>query len=148
MGEGSILIQEVVWSSKEYIQTLGLRYDVLRRPLGLMFEPKVFDLEQTDIHVSAKFADWVVGCLILTPHEKSVKMRQVAVSNDWQRKGVGAKMVVFAEALAIKNGFVEMVLNARDSAIPFYLSLGYEINGQGFEEVGIPHHAMRKNLVD
>lgn len=143
-----MVIQETVWRSQEYIQTLALRYEVLRKPLGLMFDPMVFQLEHADIHVSAKVADWVVGCLILSPHGKSLKMRQVAVSDEWQRQGIGAKMVVFAESLAKKSGFFEMVLNARDSAIPFYLSLGYEIVGSGFEEVGIPHHTMRKNLVD
>jgi predicted GNAT family N-acyltransferase len=148
MGEDVIQIQEVVWGSSEYVQTLALRHEILRRPLQLMFDPMVFDSERSDIHVSAKFGDWVVGCLILTRNDKRVKMRQVAVASEWQRKGVGAKMVVFVEGLAKNSGFLEMVLHARDSAVPFYLSLGYEVVGEGFEEVGIPHHAMRRTLVD
>jgi predicted GNAT family N-acyltransferase len=39
-----------------------------------------------------------------------------------------------------------MVLNARDTAIPFYLHLGYELVGEPFVEVGIPHRKMRKAL--
>lgn len=148
MGEDIIQIQPVVWGSSEYVQTLALRYEILRRPLQLSFDLMVFDLERSDIHVAAKFGDWVVGCLILTPHDKRVKMRQVAVASEWQRKGVGAKMVVFVEEFAKNSGFVEMVLHARDNAVPFYLSLGYEVVGEGFEEVGIPHHSMRKILVD
>lgn len=40
-----------------------------------------------------------------------------------------------------------MVLHARDSALDFYLSLGYSIVGDPFEEVGIPHHRMEKSFV-
>lgn len=58
MGEDVIQIQEVVWGSSEYVQTLALRHEILRRPLQLMFDPMVFDAERSDIHVSAKFGDW------------------------------------------------------------------------------------------
>jgi len=39
-----------------------------------------------------------------------------------------------------------MVLHAREAAIPFYLRLGYELEGEPFTEVGIPHRRMVKLL--
>jgi predicted GNAT family N-acyltransferase len=39
-----------------------------------------------------------------------------------------------------------MVLHARETAVPFYLKLGYEVVGGQFEEVGIPHFKMEKKL--
>jgi predicted GNAT family N-acyltransferase len=56
-------------------------------------------------------------------------------------------MVASAEAQDIEMGKQKMVLHARDSALDFYLSLGYNIVGDQFEEVGISHHRMEKSFV-
>ena len=141
------VVEITPWGSVHYVQTLALRYKVLRKPLGLVFDPSIFSSEANDTHVIAKSGNWVIGCMILTAHDKDMKMRQVAVDPEFQRKGVGVQMLHLAEEEALNQGAETMVLHARDSAIPFYLSLGYSIVGEGFEEVGIPHHAMRKSLV-
>jgi predicted GNAT family N-acyltransferase len=56
-------------------------------------------------------------------------------------------MVLLSDAKAIEMGKEKMILHARDSALDFYLSLGYSIVGDQFEEVGIPHHRMEKSFV-
>ena len=135
------------WGSVKYIQSLALRHEVLRKPLGLIFDPAIFPEEKGDIHLVANHGDWLVGCMILTEAGKDLKMRQVAVANKYRRNKVGARMVALAEAKAIEMGKQKMVLHARDSALDFYLSLGYYIVGDQFEEVGIPHHRMEKAFV-
>jgi predicted GNAT family N-acyltransferase len=37
-------------------------------------------------------------------------------------------------------------MHARKSAVGFYEKLGYEIEGDEFEEVTIPHYEMQKTL--
>ena len=135
------------WGSVKYIQSLALRHEVLRKPLGLIFDPAIFPEEKGDIHLVANHGDWLVGCIILTEAGNDLKMRQVAVANKYRRNKVGARMVALAEAKAIEMGKQKMVLHARDSALDFYLSLGYYIVGDQFEEVGIPHHRMEKAFV-
>ena len=135
------------WGSVKYIQSLALRHDVLRKPLGLIFDPAIFPEEKGDIHLVANHGDWLVGCMILSESGNDLKMRQVAVANKYRRNKVGARMVALAEAKAIEMGKQKMVLHARDSALDFYLSLGYYIVGDQFEEVGIPHHRMEKAFV-
>ncbi|MBM3938366.1 MAG: GNAT family N-acetyltransferase [Sphingomonadales bacterium] len=147
MSNEHLVVEITPWGSVHYLQTLALRYSVLRKPLGLVFDPSIFPMETNDTHVIAKSGNRVVGCMILTAHGKDMKMRQVAVDPQFQRKGVGVQLVHLAEEKALNQGAETMVLHARDSAIPFYLSLGYSIVGAGFEEVGIPHHAMRKPLI-
>lgn len=137
----------IEWGSVKYIQSLALRHEVLRKPLGLIFDPAIFPEEKGDIHLVANHGDWLVGCMILTEAGKDLKMRQVAVANKYRRNKVGARMVALAEAKAIEMGKQKMVLHARDSALDFYLSLGYYIVGDQFEEVGIPHHRMEKAFV-
>ena len=137
----------IEWGSVKYIQSLALRHDVLRKPLGLIFDPAIFPEEKGDIQLVANHGDWLVGCMILTEAGNDLKMRQVAVANKYRRNKVGARMVALAEAKAIEMGKRKMVLHARDSALDFYLSLGYYIVGDQFEEVGIPHHRMEKAFV-
>lgn len=137
----------IEWGSVKYIQSLALRYEVLRKPLGMIYDPAIFPEEKGDIHLVANHGDWLVGCMILSTVGNDMKMRQVAVANKYRRNRVGARMVASAEAKAIELGKQKMVLHARDSAIDFYLSLGYKIVGDPFEEVGIPHHRMEKAFV-
>ena len=148
MSHSAVLVQIVPWGSPRYIQSLGLRFEVLRRPLGLVFDPATFLDEVNDIHLIAHYKDWVLGCMILSRVEEGFKMRQVAVGHSEQRLGVGSEMIRFAEQYAKEMGCKAIVLHARDSAIPFYLKHNYELVGDGFLEVGIPHHAMRKSFVD
>ena len=148
MSHSAVLVQIVPWGSPRYIQSLGLRFEVLRRPLGLVFDPAAFLDEVNDIHLVAHYKDWVLGCMILSRVEEGFKMRQVAVGHSEQRLGVGSEMIRFAEQYAKEMGFKAIVLHARDSAVPFYLKHNYELVGDGFLEVGIPHHAMRKSFVD
>jgi predicted GNAT family N-acyltransferase len=55
-------------------------------------------------------------------------------------------MVERSEAIAREHGFTDMILHARESAVPFYERLGYERVGERFEEVSIPHWRMRKGM--
>lgn len=137
----------VEWGSVKYIQSLALRHEVLRKPLGMIFDPSIFQEEKGDIHLVANDGDWLVGCMILSEVGNNLKMRQVAVANKYRRNRVGARMVLLSEAKAIEMGKEKMILHARDSALDFYLSLGYSIVGDLFEEVGIPHHRMEKSFV-
>lgn len=73
-------------------------------------------------------------------------MRQVAIKNEWQGNGVGKKLVLFAERFAYQHSFNKIELNARKTAVAFYLNLGYKTMGNEFAEVGIPHIKMYKNL--
>jgi GNAT superfamily N-acetyltransferase len=141
-----VIIREIEHGSAEYWQTIELRREVLRRPLGLDFSPEELNEERNEIHLAA-LEDCLIGCLVLVPKpDGEVKMRQVAVLPDRQRSGVGRALVRASEELARKRGFNLMTLHARDTAAPFYTALGYEIDGPMFEEVTIPHFRMIKRL--
>ena len=140
-------LRELPFGTPEYETSVGLRYAVLRAPLGLALDPDERREEAALVHLGAFEGERLVGCLML--HDKgdgSVRMRQVAVAEDRQRRGVGQALVRFSEARAKELGFREMVLHAREPAVPFYLKLGYETFGEPFDEVTIPHRAMRKTL--
>jgi len=55
-------------------------------------------------------------------------------------------LVLFSEKWAKDNGYRRIELHARETAIDFYKRMQYQITGSVFEEVGIPHRAMFKNI--
>lgn len=138
----------VAHGSPAYWQAVELRRRVLRIPLGLDFTDAELAAESDDLHLVARDADGnVSGCLILVDAGSGVvKMRQVAVDPALQRLGLGTELVRASEQIARERGFLVMRLHARDSAVPFYARLGYEVEGPEFEEVGIPHRKMARPL--
>ncbi|RLD51165.1 MAG: GNAT family N-acetyltransferase [Bacteroidetes bacterium] len=75
-----------------------------------------------------------------------LKMRQVAVDENLQGKGYGSKLVRYSETFARNNGYSEIILHARDTAVTFYEKLNYRKIGKPFTEIGILHVKMRKTL--
>ncbi|MCE9557509.1 MAG: GNAT family N-acetyltransferase [Armatimonadetes bacterium] len=144
----AIRVELLTYGSSVYELAVQLRYEVLRQPLGLVLDPADMATDSEEAMFGAFLKHDLVGCLHLrTLNAEQVKMRQVAVKADLRGQGVGALMVKASEMWAAENGFREIVLNARAVVIPFYLGLGYEAFGGPFEEVGIPHRAMRKKLI-
>jgi predicted GNAT family N-acyltransferase len=141
-------ILDVAFATPEYDETVQLRDKILRRPLGLSFTEEQLAEEYADFHLAAFTEGWILrGCLVLTPmDDKTLKMRQVAIDEAFQKTGVGRQLVAASETFGRVRGFEKMVLNARETAVPFYLKLNYESAGDRFEEVGIPHFKMVKKL--
>ena len=133
--------------SPEYWETIALRRKILRTPLGLDFDPEDLEKEVRDLHVASFDLAQLVGCLVLTPvSAEDIKMRQVAVDDALQSKGVGTQLVIYSERLARDRGYKRMVLSARTTAVPFYERLKYTKEGEEYEEVTVPHWRMVKDL--
>lgn len=140
-------LKQIDHGSKEYQQMVNLRMEVLRKPLGLSFTKDELEKEKEDILIGAFEDDKMLACCMLTRHdEKNVRLRQMAVQNNVQGKGIGASMMNFAETLARDKGFKKLMMHARKTATGFYEKLGYKIAGEEFTEVTIPHYMMEKRL--
>lgn len=139
---------EILHFSDDYESQVKIRREVLRLPLGLDFTEEELALEANEYHLGAwDENDDLVAVLSLKPlFGKEIKMRQVAVKQSVQKSGIGKVLVLFAEQFALSKGYNRMVLNARDSAIDFYLFLNYFITGPQFIEVGLTHSKMFKNI--
>lgn len=141
-------ILEIQFGTPEFDEAVRLRYEVLRKPLGLEYTAEQLAAEYDNIHLAAFDATGrVIGYLNLTPVDlEHVKMRQVAVHPDMQGAGVGKDLVLASEAVAKRAGFKKISLHARETAVPFYLKLDYSLVGERFEEVTIPHFYMEKKM--
>lgn len=74
------------------------------------------------------------------------KVERVAIVPERRGEGLGRELVVGVEAVAREDGFDELVLDSQVDAVQFYERLGYEAEGEMFEDAGIPHRRMRKQL--
>lgn len=134
--------------SADYQKMVDLRMDILRRPLGLSFSAADLEKEKQDLLIGAFEEDELLACCILTKvAEDTCKLRQMAVRPKSQGTGLGAAMMNYAEQLAKDAGYKKMVMNARKTAKGFYEKLGYEIEGDEFVEVTLPHFYMQKNII-
>jgi len=140
-------IKQIDYATKEYDQMLKLRYEILRKPLKLTFHKEDLEKEKDDILIGAFEEDKMLGCCLLTKVDKEcVRLRQMAVQNNLQGKGIGASLMNFAENVARDAGYKKIQMHARKTAIGFYEKLGYSVTGDEFTEVSIPHFMMEKKL--
>jgi N-acetylglutamate synthase-like GNAT family acetyltransferase len=140
-------IKQIDHGTKEYRQMVDLRNDILRKPLGLSFSKEELEREKQDILIGAFEEDKMLGCCLLTKEDNdNIRLRQMAVQNNLQGKGIGATMLNFAENVARDAGYKNMVMHARKTAIHFYEKLGYKVTSGEFLEITIPHYLMEKKL--
>jgi len=142
-----IVCGEVQHGTEAYAATVALRDAVLRKPLGLVSDPKELAQESDSFHLICRLDGNLVGCVVLKPVDnRQVRLRQMAVAEDRQRAGIGTRLIAYAEAFLARRGYREIVLHARETAVAFYERLGYRKEGNRFIEVTIPHFTMRKEL--
>lgn len=134
--------------SSEYQKMIQLRYAILRQPLGLTFSQEELDQEGNHILIAAFDEDVILGCCMLIKKDRqTLQLRQMAVQNNLQGKGIGASIMAFVENISRDRGFKKVIMHARDSAIGFYEKFGYKAKGDPFMELNIPHIMMEKNIL-
>lgn len=131
----------------EYEQMVRLREDILRKPLGLSFSREELEKEKNNLHIVAFEDERMLGCCMLIEQDpQTVRLRQMAVMNDLQGKGIGKALMQFAENLARDRGYKRITMHARKDASGFYEKMGYRRLGDEFKEITIPHFVMEKEL--
>jgi predicted N-acetyltransferase YhbS len=140
-------LKQIDYGTPEYETMLRLRYDLLRKPLGLSFDPKELEKEKDDVLIGAFEDEKMLGCCLLTRVDsKTLRLRQMAVYNNLQGKGIGRALMIFAENIARDMGYEILMMHARVTAIGFYEKLGYVKKDGQFIEITIPHVIMEKRL--
>ena len=144
------LFREIAFGSEEYRAARELRNEVLRKPLGMTLSDEDIEQERGFFHAGLFAPDGrLAACIVVIPLSKAAaKVRQVAVLPEFQRKGLGRKLMVETEARLAAAGFRRLELSSRATAIGFYEKLGYTAVGEAFIAVTIPHRKMRKDLAN
>jgi predicted GNAT family N-acyltransferase len=127
----------------------ALRFTVLREPWSQPPGSEILPDESSAVHIMAVDEnEKVVG--VARMHESTAhqgQVRCVAVATGQQGQGIGKLIMRYLEKVAMEKGWHEIVLEARENAVPFYTGLGYQIAEKSYLLFGeIQHYRMKKAL--
>ena len=111
---------------------------------GFSHEEEFDDLDAVATHfVALDTRSMVLGCARLLDDGK---IGRVAVLCPFRKRGVGHAIMEEVLRVAKEKGMPSVYLGAQVQAMPFYEKLGFEPEGEEFDEGGIPHRRMRSVL--
>ncbi len=125
-----------------------LRFTILRAPWNQPLGSEVLADEMEAIHAMVIENDQIIGVARMHQSgENQGQVRCVAVAAEAQGKGVGKAIMLYLEEKAKEMGMQEIVLEARENAVPFYKSMGYVIEKESYLLFGeIQHYRMKKGI--
>jgi GNAT superfamily N-acetyltransferase len=139
-------------TDEELKRYFELRWQVLRDPFG---QPRGSERDELDAEGSgaehavifAESGEAVAAGRIQLNTPEEAQVRYMAVAESERGRGLGRLIVRRLEEIARGRGATHAVLNARDEAVGFYRSLGYEVVGVGPTIFGsVTHSRMRRPL--
>jgi predicted GNAT family N-acyltransferase len=135
-------IQRTTWQKDRDLLS-NIRYQVFVDEQKVPIELEIDDDDPLAAHVLCLVDGQPVGTgrILLNGH-----IGRLAVLKAYRKQYYGKKILDHLELIAQENGLTEVFLNAQITAIPFYKKRGYMIISDIFDDAGIPHQTMRKNL--
>lgn len=136
----------------------GATHDLRRRVLRGHLPDASVEYPDDDcpetVHLAVEDADATVVAIATTfpeatPHRpgaRASRLRGMAVDPRWQGRGVGARLLEAVVDRARRDGYEVLWANGRDVALGFYARHGWEVVGEGFEAIGLPHHVVVLDL--
>lgn len=111
---------------------------------------EAIEIDGTDpdaTHVLARIDGTAVGTARLRAvDDRTGKVERVAVRRDHRGSGIGRAIMAEIEAIAAQRGLDRLELHSQTRVEAFYEGMGYETTSDVFDEAGIPHVAMAKDL--
>ena len=135
-------------SKIEINQYYQIRFEELRDPWAQPLGSEKDSIEDECIHRLLMVESSYVGVARLQYNNKfQAQIRYMAVRKKYQMQGFGKMLVVDLENIAKQNGANEIILQSREIALPFYLSLNYKVVEKTYLLFNdIQHFLMRKYL--
>ena len=111
--------------------------------------PEALEMDDQDAvatHVLALDGSRAVGCGRMVADGDHVKIGRMAVARERRGEGIGRQVLETLMELARQRGFRQAILHAQLTAEGFYRKQGYIPRGDVFEEAGIAHRLMDREL--
>ncbi|MBX7155845.1 MAG: GNAT family N-acetyltransferase [Candidatus Kapaibacterium sp.] len=136
----------IEYGSPEWETSVRLREEILRIPLGSTFSAEELAEEKNHIHIAGFIDDAIIATVALVPEEDCMKMQRVVVAVNLRNQNIGTEMMKFCEQYILGTSIKRIYCHARNTAVNFYRNNGYTQIGDYFDEDGIPHLMMQKEL--
>lgn len=137
----------MIFSEVSVSEILSVRQQVLRQGKPLEACMMEADNLSTTQHFALKDNQKVVAIATVMEQksdffseEKQVRLRGMAVLQEFQNQQLGKKLLTQIETSFVRPHYDLMWFNARLKAIPFYKKIGFEVIGKQFLIEGIGEH--------
>jgi predicted GNAT family N-acyltransferase len=134
----------------ENAEQMKQAWDIRRRVfIEEQHVPEEIEMDDDDAHAFHALAlldGKPVGCGRFVAHDDEVKIGRMAVLPDLRTRGIGREILLYLMRIARERGYRHAVLHAQMTAEGFYLKNGYTPVGEVFEEAGITHRTMVREL--
>ena len=135
-------------TAQEFDQYFELRWRILRKPWQQTRGSERDNDEDSSYHLMVLENNLILGVARLqniSPNE--AQLRYMAVDENNHGRGIGKAIVHSMEDYARKNNITSIMLHARETAVGFYLSMGYDIQQKSYLLFdNIQHYKMNKEL--
>lgn len=141
-----IIVKSFVYP-QEFLEMEAIRCSVFQEEQGVAPELEFDGLDKTSIQLLAYLDERPVGTArIRYINEQVAKIERLAVLSNARGLGIGYKLMQEAIEIAKQNHIQEAVVHAQEYVKKLYQKLEFKQIGDVFEEAGIPHIKMIKQL--
>jgi predicted GNAT family N-acyltransferase len=142
---------EIRWArdGEDFDAALAIRIRVFCGEQGVPREEEPDELDASALHLLALAGGHAVGTLRLLLGELGsgeAKIGRVAVDAPWRHRGIASSMLAAVLARAREEGARTVRLAAQVVAIALYEQAGFVVTSEPFEEAGIAHVWMTREL--
>lgn len=139
---------ELVTRNEELAEALKVRRQVFVNEQGIAEEEEYDGYDEKALHMVVKDDS---GRVIATARVRflasnQAKIERMAVLQPFRRQGIGGRIITFLGEQMSNRQVEQLILHAQLSAVTFYKSCGFQEKGETFEEAGIRHIKMEKQL--
>jgi predicted GNAT family N-acyltransferase len=132
---------------EELAAALALRIEVFCGEQGVTFDGDRDGLDDEAVHLVAVEGDEVVGtCRLLIEPGGTARFGRLCVRASARGTGVGGLLLAEAEREARAGGARRIGMHAQTDALSLYRRAGFRPYGERFDEEGIEHLGMEKDL--
>ncbi len=130
-------------TSAEINECLAIRKKVFVEGMNVPEERDVDGLDDISDHFLVKLGTAPVGTVRIRYVDGKAKIGRVAILPDYQSKGYGKVLILhMINFIKHEKKMTKIILAAQMEAINFYTRLGFEAEGEAFEDAGIMHKYM------
>lgn len=140
---------EICWArdAADIEDAIDVRRRVFIEEQGVPSEEELDGRDSEALHLLARDPDGdAIGTLRLLLDGEVAKVGRVAVDPDWRRRGIAARMLDLALGEAQDRGATRARLASQLDVVALYERAGFAVQSGVFEEAGIPHVWMSRDL--
>ncbi|WP_055662320.1 GNAT family N-acetyltransferase [Jannaschia seosinensis] len=138
--------QNVIERVEDLTAPLAIRTEVFVEEQGVSLAEEIDGQDGACVHWLARDDRGPVATLRVAPMGTTAKIQRVAVLRRARGTGRGAALMRHVMAALAAEGFVRAKLGAQVDAIGFYERLGFVAQGPVYDDAGIPHRDMTRDL--